>query len=553
MARDTGSAASEGIHVAVRVRPLVEREERSGAESILFSDEENGYLVLGRDRKFHFNNVFGITASQEEVYQKCASNLLDGCFEGMNASILAYGQTGSGKTHTMGLSGDRAEGIVPYIIRDLFDKIDTQKNKVHLQCQFVDIHNEELKDLLNPDGTAKVTIHETHKGQNILSGTRKVAVSDFSSMMNLLGEGLTSRATSATLMNPASSRSHAIFTIFLKVEVLDDTGVVREFRTAKLHLVDLAGSEGVRTTGAVGSTFRESGHINRGLLSLGNVIAALSDEKRKGHVPYRGSKLTRILKDSLGGNSRTVFLACVTCASTGYDETLGTLNYASRAARIKNKPVVNRTALETANKIRDLTSRLSILNERQYATLGLVVHLESTQKISPEVSASILENLFPGEQIPRAPPNAPETSSSDYKSDGTAAHWEVDEVSDTPSQISSEEALPMEATTPLPDDQSCVSERDKPEPSDHDSLDIDLIEESRRVLKAEATTTDNMLDGPISTCSPPSSPQSDQRKPGLGQFDDGVCNSPRESVKLVPTVGQLDNICALMEVGWRGA
>ena len=267
---------------------------------------------------------------------------------------------------------DEDLGIIPRVIKSIFQEVDArkQKNECLLKVSFLEIYNEEILDLLDPKSgfssnrliakkqanNGSVTIREEKDGSIGLYGLIEEKVGSFEEMLSCLERGSLGRSTSCTLMNETSSRSHAIFSITLEQHQIDDLYKTKqatstttqsstqsetpEFITAKFHFVDLAGSERIKKTGATGNTLKEGININKGLLCLGNVIAALT-ENTPHHIPYRDSKLTRILQDSLGGNARTYMIACVSPAESNYDETLNTLKYASRARNIKNKPKIN--------------------------------------------------------------------------------------------------------------------------------------------------------------------------------------------------------------------
>jgi chromosome segregation ATPase len=291
--------------------------------------------------------------------------------QGYNATVLAYGQTASGKTFTMGTGQANADcgdddGIAPKVIRNSFVHMESQCEEMEFKtsCSYIEIYNEDIRDLLQPD-TPKhaISIRETPDSVIQVAGIHAETCNSAAEMLRCLADGTTQRTTAATLMNEQSSRSHSIFTIILEqrrrsnkpiqgrpkgfqawhVESGGEASNAQlSYRTAKFHLVDLAGSERAKRTGAVGSRFKESVAINSGLLALGNVISALGDPGKRGsHVPYRESKLTRLLQDSLGGNSRTWMIACASCADCDFEETANTLKYAHRARNIKNKPVVN--------------------------------------------------------------------------------------------------------------------------------------------------------------------------------------------------------------------
>ncbi|KAK2080230.1 hypothetical protein QBZ16_000083 [Prototheca wickerhamii] len=359
---DSEVPKSESVCVAVHVRPLIEAELLEGCESSL--SVTPGLPQVGHgSHRFSFDHVFGGDAGRPswELYGLCVAPLVAGLFQGYNATVFAYGQTGSGKTFTMGSAGfgaaeEARRGVIP--------------RACALRVGFVEIHNEEIRDLLAPPGSgAGVKIREV-PGQGVcLAGATEIEVATRDELLAVLEAGTSLRATAATGMNRRSSRSHAIFSITVELRrddeeeevVVEDAGAERisgahagdqqtntnpsnplpsSYLCAKLHLVDLAGSERAKRTGATGARLQEGIEINRGLSELGNVINALAEGKA--HVPYRNSKLTRMLQDSLGGNSRTLMLACVSPADVNLEESLNTLRYAARARAIRNRPVVNR-------------------------------------------------------------------------------------------------------------------------------------------------------------------------------------------------------------------
>lgn len=266
-------------------------------------------------------------------------------FAGYNVTILAYGQTGSGKTHTMGTTFDgntnEEMGVIPRAIGEIFEKIATMEDaEFTVQCSFVELYQEKLYDLLSKNSREQsvVDIREIDN-KIVIPNLTETSVKSINETIKCLIQGSSDRAVGATAMNAQSSRSHAIFTITVQKTPRDNP---EGATIAKFHLVDLAGSERSKKTMAVGEQFKEGVKINQGLLALGNVISALGSEKQNnGHVSYRDSKLTRLLQDSLGGNSMTLMIACVSPADYNCDETIGTLQYADRAKKIKNKPIVN--------------------------------------------------------------------------------------------------------------------------------------------------------------------------------------------------------------------
>ncbi|XP_035159693.3 kinesin-like protein KIF7 isoform X17 [Callithrix jacchus] len=341
------------VRVALRVRPLLPKELLYGHQSCLQVEPRLGRITLGRDRHFGFHVVLAEDAGQEAVYQACVQPLLEAFFEGFNATVFAYGQTGSGKTYTMGEASvasllEDEQGIVPRAMAEAFKLID--ENDL-LDClvhvSYLEVYKEEFRDLLEV-GTASrdIQLREDERGNVVLCGVKEVDVEGLDEVLSLLEMGNAARHTGATHLNRLSSRSHTVFTVTLEQRGRTPSRLPRpaagQLLVSKFHFVDLAGSERVLKTGSTGERLKESIQINSSLLALGNVISALGDPQRRGsHIPYRDSKITRILKDSLGGNAKTVMIACVSPSSTDFDETLNTLNYASRAQNIRNRATVN--------------------------------------------------------------------------------------------------------------------------------------------------------------------------------------------------------------------
>ncbi|KAI8831442.1 hypothetical protein BJ741DRAFT_580668 [Chytriomyces cf. hyalinus JEL632] len=348
-------------------------------------------------RVFAFDHIFGCDSTQSGVYEGCVKILVQRFVAGFNATVLAYGQTGSGKTWTMGTGLEASStfmndsvGIVPRAISDMFSLLAEKENtRFSLFVSFLELYNEDIVDLLNPSTVvsarrpssaassassinASISIREDARGNIVFGGVREEPVSSPADMLSLLQKGSLCRATGSTDMNAASSRSHAIFSIILKQHVtttiasapaIADCSDQQSLQplasaepessisststlTSKFHFVDLAGSERLKRTNALGDRKKEGISINQGLLALGNVISALGNTEDSSetstHVPYRDSKLTRMLQDSLGGNSQTLMIACVSPSDLSYGETVSTLTYANRARNIKNKAVVNR-------------------------------------------------------------------------------------------------------------------------------------------------------------------------------------------------------------------
>lgn len=387
------------VKVAVRIRPQLSKEKIEGCHICTSVTPGEPQVLLGKDKAFTYDFVFDLDTWQEQIYSTCVSKLVEGCFEGYNATVLAYGQTGAGKTYTMGTGFDVAtaeeeQGIIPRAIAHLFGGIAERKQRAQEQgvagpefkvsAQFLELYNEEILDLFDsardPDARHRkshIKIHEDASGSIYTTGVTSRLISSQEELIQCLKQGALSRTTASTQMNVQSSRSHAIFTIHLcqmrmcarpdlvneAVSGLPDSAPPAseyETLTAKFHFVDLAGSERLKRTGATGERAKEGISINCGLLALGNVISALGDQSKKVvHVPYRDSKLTRLLQDSLGGNSQTIMIACVSPSDRDFMETLNTLKYANRARNIKNKVVVNQD--KTSQQISALRAEIARL------------------------------------------------------------------------------------------------------------------------------------------------------------------------------------------------
>ncbi|XP_077269576.1 kinesin-like protein 31E isoform X2 [Temnothorax americanus] len=392
-------ADDSSVRVAVRIRPQVAREVIDMCRICTQVPQGEPQVFLGPDKAFTYDYAFDTQANQSAIYETCVSRLVEGALNGYNATVLAYGQTGSGKTYTMGTGFDvevdeTVVGIIPRAIRHLFDGIADKQRRARervqmppefkVTAQFLELYNEDLKDLLEPGGPrGGARIHEDTMGNIHLAGVEPRVVTSPEQALEYLRLGALSRTTGSTQMNAQSSRSHAIFTLYVeqqrcvKVEDpdadVDTSGVelANEFETltAKFHFVDLAGSERLKRTGATGDRAKEGISINCGLLALGNVISALGDKTKKAsHIPYRDSKLTRLLQDSLGGNSQTVMIACVSPSDRDFMETLSTLKYANRARNIKNKVTINqdkssRTIASLRREIQQL--QLELMEYRQ--------------------------------------------------------------------------------------------------------------------------------------------------------------------------------------------
>uniref|UniRef100_A0A8C0HRF6 Kinesin family member 21A n=1 Tax=Buteo japonicus TaxID=224669 RepID=A0A8C0HRF6_9AVES len=401
-----------------RIRPQLAKEKIEGCHICTSVTPGEPQVFLGKDKAFTFDYVFNIDSQQEEIYIQCIEKLIEGCFEGYNATVFAYGQTGAGKTYTMGTGFDvniteEEQGIISRAVKHLFRCIEEKKQAAIKQglpppdfkvnAQFLELYNEEILDLFDTtrDIDAKnkksnIKIHEDSAGGIYTVGVTTRTVNGESEMMQCLKLGALSRTTASTQMNVQSSRSHAIFTIHLcqtrvcpdnatDNRIISESSEMNEFETltAKFHFVDLAGSERLKRTGATGERAKEGISINCGLLALGNVISALGDKSKKAtHVPYRDSKLTRLLQDSLGGNSQTLMIACVSPSDRDFMETLNTLKYANRARNIKNKVVVNQDrASQQINALRSEITRLQ-MELMEYKTGKRIIDEEGVESIN---------------------------------------------------------------------------------------------------------------------------------------------------------------------------
>ncbi|CAG8460397.1 8435_t:CDS:2 [Acaulospora morrowiae] len=380
---------------AVRIRPMTNGDAAAlptrFQRQVITVVPPNSVVVQSEKKlAFSYDHVFGPESSQQDIYEKAIVKLVDKFLEGYNVTVLAYGQTSSGKTHTMGTADNssipfESKGIIPRAMTTLFNQTNEPKyrsNKFSIKVSFIEIYNEDLIDLLGDGDTrSQVTIREDLKGNILWSGLQEIKVNGVDELMSHLSRGSQNRQVGATQMNAQSSRSHAIFSVTMtqqkyvassnssspspppsKMTELAKSGIRpvsstgrlnKQFDegsgesvtvTSKFHFVDLAGSERLKRTSAVGDRAKEGISINSGLLALGNVISALGDPnkaKHTTHIPYRDSKLTRLLQDSLGGNAQTLMIACVSPAEFNLNETVNTLKYANRARNIKNNAVVN--------------------------------------------------------------------------------------------------------------------------------------------------------------------------------------------------------------------
>lgn len=349
------SKSSESVKVVVRCRPSNPREDPSGpAGGVVQMDLRLGQVILRNPRApasepqktFTFDAVYDASSKQRELYDESVRPLVDSVLAGFNGTIFAYGQTGTGKTYTMqgAWTDPERRGVIPNAFDHVFTHISrSQSDKQYLvRASYLEIYLEEIRDLLDPrhgGGARALELRESPESGVYVRNLTSCVCKSIKEIEDVMNMGNQARAVGATDMNEHSSRSHALFLITVECSQPGPDGR-KHIRVGRLNLVDLAGSERQAKTGVQGERLKEAAKINLSLSALGNVISALADG-RSGHVPYRDSKLTRLLQDSLGGNAKTVMVATLGPAPQHYDETLTTLRYANRAKNIQNQPRVN--------------------------------------------------------------------------------------------------------------------------------------------------------------------------------------------------------------------
>ncbi|XKL68990.1 hypothetical protein PGB90_006759 [Kerria lacca] len=346
------SKKQECVTVVVRCRPMSQKEKNMGYSQVIQMWPDQGTILIRNPKEDHkdpvktftFDAVYDWTSKQEDLYDETVRPLVESVLNGFNATIFAYGQTGTGKTYTMEgcktAKDDTDErGIIPKSFEQIFTHISRTTDKQHLvRSSYLEIYQEEIRDLLDKDTKKRYELKESKEIGVYVKGLRSFVCKSVKEIEHVMNVGNRNRTIGATDMNEHSSRSHAIFMI--TVEMSDLNTSKSQVRVGKLNLVDLAGSERQTKTGATGDRLKEASKINLSLSALGNVISALVDEKCQ-YIPYRDSKLTRLLQDSLGGNSKTLMVANIGPASYNYDESLTTLRYANRAKNIQNQPRIN--------------------------------------------------------------------------------------------------------------------------------------------------------------------------------------------------------------------
>uniref|UniRef100_A0A8C9W632 plus-end-directed kinesin ATPase n=1 Tax=Scleropages formosus TaxID=113540 RepID=A0A8C9W632_SCLFO len=398
--------AGASVKVAVRVRPFNSREIGKESKCIIQMSGNTTTIInpkVPKDNKsFSFDYSYWSHtspedinyASQQQVYKDIGEEMLLHAFEGYNVCIFAYGQTGAGKSYTMmGRQEKDQQGIIPQLCEDLFTKINDSSNdnsmSYSVEVSYMEIYCERVRDLLNPKNKGNLRVREHPLMGPYVEDLSKLAVTSYNDIQDLMDSGNKARTVAATNMNETSSRSHAVFNIIFTQKRYDAETDNTSEKVSKISLVDLAGSERADSTGAKGTRLKEGANINKSLTTLGKVISALAEVKKKkveSFIPYRDSVLTWLLRENLGGNSRTAMVAALSPADINYDETLSTLRYADRAKQIRCNAVIN----EDPNNrlVRELKEEVARLKDLLYAQgLGDII-----ERMSPSPSLSALSS-----------------------------------------------------------------------------------------------------------------------------------------------------------------
>uniref|UniRef100_A0A674AW79 Kinesin-like protein n=1 Tax=Salmo trutta TaxID=8032 RepID=A0A674AW79_SALTR len=405
--------ASESVKVVVRCRPMNDREQILNCKMVVSVEMSRCQCLIKKPgvkeeppKQFTFDGTYFIGQTTEQMYNEIAYPLVEGVTEGYNGTIFAYGQTGSGKSFTMqGVSEPAAQrGVIPRAFEHIFESIQCAENtKFLVRASYLEIYNEEIRDLLGNDTKQKMELKEHPEHGVYVRDLSLHTVHSVGECERIMVQGWGNRSVGYTLMNKDSSRSHSIFTIHMEIYSAGED----HLRAGKLNLVDLAGSERQSKTGATGERLREATKINLSLSALGNVISALVDGRSK-HIPYRDSKLTRLLQDSLGGNTRTLMVACLSPADNNYEESLSTLRYANRAKNIQNRPRINEDPKD------------ALLREYQEEIKQLRA-LISGQLGSGDLSSLLAGQLSAG---PSAGPSRPQSSSTEEEKEKIKEEYE---------------------------------------------------------------------------------------------------------------------------------
>ncbi|WYZ44399.1 hypothetical protein EsH8_VII_000835 [Colletotrichum jinshuiense] len=390
------------INVVVRCRGRNDREVRENSAVVVQADGAKGTnveLKLGpnalSNKTYNFDRVFSAAADQTMVFDDVVKPILDEMLAGFNCTIFAYGQTGTGKTYTM--SGDMTEtlgllsdgaGIIPRALHALFNKLEVDDTESCVKCSFIELYNEELRDLISVEEGPKLKIFDdtSRRGHatTVVQGMEERHIRTAGEGIKVLQDGSLKRQVAATKCNDLSSRSHTVFTVTAYVRKKGEDGSEDYVSAGKLNLVDLAGSENIQRSGAENKRAAEAGLINKSLLTLGRVINALVDKGQ--HIPYRESKLTRLLQDSLGGQTKTCIIATISPAKSNLEETISTLDYAFRAKNIRNKPQVN-ALINKRMLLRDFATEIERLKSELITTRqrnGVYLSNESYEEMTAQ-------------------------------------------------------------------------------------------------------------------------------------------------------------------------
>ncbi|XP_067101509.1 kinesin-like protein KIF17 [Osmerus mordax] len=422
--------ASESVRVVVRCRPMNDRENALSCKMVVTMDLSRCQCFIVKPgatdeppKQFTFDGTYFIDQTTEQMYNEIAYPLVESVTEGYNGTIFAYGQTGSGKSFTMQGAAEPApqRGVIPRAFEHIFESIQCAENtKFLVRASYLEIYNEEIRDLLGHDTKQKIELKEHPERGVYVRDLSMHTVHSVGECERIMEQGWRNRSVGYTLMNKDSSRSHSIFTIHLEICTTDAAGK-DHLRAGKLNLVDLAGSERQSKTGATGERLREATKINLSLSALGNVISALVDGRSK-HIPYRDSKLTRLLQDSLGGNTRTLMVACLSPADNNYEESLSTLRYANRAKSIQNRPRINEDPKDAL--LREYQEEIKLLRAL----------------ISGQLGTTNLSSLLEGQRSEASPgvPSRPQSSTTEAEKEKIKEEYE-DKLSRLQAEYSAEQ------------------------------------------------------------------------------------------------------------------
>ena len=381
---------NENVRVAIRFRPPNKKEEDDSG-FLQINSKENTIHISQPDsdkhvfQQFTFNHVFKRDTTQEEIFDTVAKNAVEWVCEGYNSTVFVYGCTSSGKTFTMfgHENGNKnLQGIIPRACNELFMIVNNNEDVVEatMKCSFFEIYREHIRDLLNSSSNeAELKIRQNPIKGVYVQGLIEKHVCSSQDVLMTIKEGSLQRTVGSTALNAVSSRSHAVLTLMVSQKFSDGSET-----NSRLHLIDLAGSENVGRSEAQGITLSEAQTINKSLSCLGNVIYALTEKGRE-HIPYRDSKLTYLLQDSLGGNSKTIIIATASPSSLCYSETLNTLKFAKRAKEIKNAPKINRneSVVNLLKTIEELNKRIAELESKCEESKAII---QAVEKAEPELN-----------------------------------------------------------------------------------------------------------------------------------------------------------------------